>query len=286
MSRSLLLLRLNSTFVIKICTSRTRSLLICMPLFITFTLTSVMATIPKEKILFLDIETVSQTRDYHELPQRLVHLWEEKAISLQQRIPDSYTKEMDAQSIFAKGAAIFAEFGKIICISVGFIYPKENEDHFRVKSFYGHDEKTILLEFVTMLSNFGNISDINVCGHNIKEFDIPYICRRLLINNLPLPEILNIGAKKPWEVPLLDTLEMWKFGDYKHYTSLNLLTALFDIPTPKDDINGSQVTGVYYEENDVKRISVYCEKDVIATTQLFLRLNQMRMIQSHNIEHV
>ncbi len=245
-----------------------------------------MATISKERILFLDIETVSQTRDYHELPPRLAHLWEEKAISLQQRIPDSYTKEMDAQSIFAKGAAIFAEFGKIICISVGFIYHKENEDHFRVKSFYGHDEKAILLEFVAMLSHFGNTADINLCGHNIKEFDIPYICRRLLINNLPLPEILNIGAKKPWEVPLLDTLEMWKFGDYKHYTSLNLLTALFDIPTPKDDINGSQVTGVYYEENDVKRISTYCEKDVIATTQLFLRLNQIPMIQLHNIEHV
>lgn len=245
-----------------------------------------MATISKEKILFLDIETVSQTRYYRDLPERLVHLWEDKAISLQQRIPEAYTKEMDAQAIFAKGAAIFAEFGKIICVSVGFIYHKENEDRFRVKSFYGHDEKVILSEFVSMLSHFGNASEINLCGHNIKEFDIPYICRRLLINNFPLPEILNIGAKKPWEVPLLDTLEMWKFGDYKHYTSLNLLTALFDIPTPKDDINGSQVTGVYYEENDVKRIATYCEKDVVATTQLFLKLNQMPTIQSHLIEHV
>jgi hypothetical protein len=245
-----------------------------------------MATTSKERILFLDIETISQTKDYHELPERLIPLWEEKAISLQQHIPDTYTKEMDAQAIFAKGAAIFAEFGKIICISVGFIYHKEGEERFRVKSFYGDNEKTILNEFVAMLSHFGNGYEINLCGHNIKEFDIPYICRRLLINELPLPNILNIGAKKPWEVPLLDTLEMWRFGDYKHYTSLNLLTALFDIPTPKDDINGSQVTSVFYDENDVKRISTYCEKDVVATAQLFLRLNQMAPIQTHLIEHV
>ncbi|MBB3187265.1 3'-5' exonuclease [Microbacter margulisiae] len=245
-----------------------------------------MATTSKDKILFLDIETVSQAKDYHDLPERLVPLWEKKSTSLQQRMPETYPEDMHTQAIFEKSAAIFAEFGKIICISVGFIYYKNGEEKFRVKSFYGDDEKNILIEFAATLTHFGNASEINLCGHNIKEFDIPYICRRMLINNLSLPEILNIGAKKPWEVPLLDTLEMWKFGDFKHYTSLNLLTALFDIPTPKDDIDGSQVSSVYYGEHNIKRIATYCEKDVVATAQLFLRLNQMPVIQDHCIEHV
>ena len=136
-----------------------------------------------------------------------------------------------------------------------------------------------------MLELFGRPSEINLCGHNIKEFDVPYICRRLLVNGLPIPGILDVASKKPWEVPFLDTLEMWKFGDYKNFTSLNLLTAIFNIPTPKDDINGSQVAQVYYEERDVERISVYCQKDVVATAQLWLRLNGCPLIAEEYIEH-
>lgn len=240
----------------------------------------------KERILFIDIETVSLTQRYQDLPERLVPLWEHKAETLRQRMPAVYTSDMDDQTIFEKGAGIFAEFGKIICISAGFIFYKDGQEHFRVKSFYGDDEKKLLIDFVNALTTFGNVGDIQLCGHNIKEFDVPYICRRLLIHQLPLPELLKFGSKKPWEVPLLDTLEMWKFGDYKNYTSLNLLTALFDIPTPKDDIDGSQVTSVYYTEHDVKRIATYCEKDVVATAQLFLRLNQWPLIASDCIEHI
>jgi hypothetical protein len=245
-----------------------------------------MPAMNKERILFIDIETVSQTQRYKDLPERLIPLWEHKAETLRQRMPAVYTVDMDDQAVYEKGAGIFAEFGKVICISAGFIFHKEGEERFRVKSFYGDDEKKLLSDFTAMLTTFGNSGDFQFCGHNIKEFDVPYLCRRLLIHRLPLPEQLNFGAKKPWEVPLLDTLEMWKFGDYKHYTSLNLLTALFDIPTPKDDIDGSQVTAVYYTEHDVKRIATYCEKDVVATAQLFLRLNQWPLIASECIEHI
>jgi hypothetical protein len=246
----------------------------------------VMKNINKEKILFLDIETVPQTIDYRSLPGRLSKLWEEKAVSLKKRLPERYTDEMDAQTVFANGAGIFSEFGKIVCISAGFIYRKNGEEKFRVKSFYGDDEAVLLRGFCSMLLLFGKPNEISLCGHNIKEFDVPYICRRLLVNGLPLPDVLDIGAKKPWEVPFMDTLEMWRFGDYKNYTSLNLLTAIFNIPTPKDDIDGSEVAKVYYEEKNVERISVYCQKDVVATAQLWLRLNSFPLIEESCIEHV
>lgn len=245
-----------------------------------------MKSINKERIIFLDIETIPQVVDYRDLPGRLPHLWEEKAETLKRRMPDRYPSDADAQDVFANGGGVFAEFGKIICISVGFIYHKNGIEYFRVKSFYGDDEARLLIEFCAMLELFGRPMEINLCGHNIKEFDVPYICRRLLINGLPLPVVLDVGSKKPWEVPFQDTLEMWKFGDYKNYTSLNLLTAIFDIPTPKDDIDGSQVAHVYYEEHDIERISVYCQKDVVATAQLWLRLNGLPFIKDECVEHV
>jgi predicted PolB exonuclease-like 3'-5' exonuclease len=245
-----------------------------------------MKNINKDRIVFLDIETVPQTIDYRQLPGRLPELWEEKAETLKKRMPDKYPDDADAQYVFANGAGIFAEFGKIVCISAGFIYRKNGNDFFRVKSFYGDDESKLLIEFCAMLELFGRPQEINLCGHNIKEFDVPYICRRLLVNGLPIPAVLDVASKKPWEVPFLDTLEMWKFGDYKNFTSLNLLTAIFNIPTPKDDINGSQVAQVYYEEKDLERISVYCQKDVVATAQLWLRLNGFPLIEEDCIEHV
>jgi len=238
-----------------------------------------------EKILFLDIETVSQTEHYQELGEQLAHLWEDKAATLRRRIPERY-ETMDEQTAYENGAAIFAEFGKIVCIAAGFIFKKDGRNHFRVKSFTGDDERQLLIDFCALLSQFGSSGAINLCGHNIKEFDIPYICRRLLIHLLPLPALLNVGNKKPWEVPFLDTLEMWRFGDYKNFTSLNLLTAILDIPTPKDDINGSDVTRVYYKEKNIDRIALYCRKDVIATAQLFLRLNSMPLIDAGCIQHV
>jgi len=237
-----------------------------------------------QKIMFLDIETVPQTSDFSELPAELAHLWEDKFELIQKRMPEKYTEETTAAEAFNNSAGIYSEFGKIVCISVGFIHFQENEMNFRTKSFSGSDEKLLLTDFTQLILKFCTSKEQTLCGHNIKEFDIPFICRRLLINGLQLPPIFQISGKKPWEISFIDTLELWKFGDYKNYTALKLLTAVFGIPTPKDDIDGSQVAHVFYKEKDIDRISLYCQKDVLATAQVFLRLNGLDLISSKNIQ--
>jgi predicted PolB exonuclease-like 3'-5' exonuclease len=158
--------------------------------------------------------------------------------------------------------------------------------NFRTKSFSGNNEKVLLSNFIELIIKFCTTKEQTLCGHNIKEFDIPFICRRILINGLELPPIFRISGKKPWEITFIDTMELWKFGDYKNYTALKLLTAVFGIPTPKDDIDGSQVAFVFYKEKDIDRISLYCQKDVIATAQVFLRLNGLDLIKSENIQFI
>ena len=239
-----------------------------------------------QKIMFLDIETVPQTSDFSELPDDLAHLWEDKFNLIHKRMPEKYSEETTAAEGFNTSAGIYSEFGKIVCISVGFIFFQGETMHFRTKSFSGDDEKLILTEFTELIHKFCTTKEHTLCGHNIKEFDIPYICRRMLINGLKLPSILNISGKKPWDITFIDTLELWKFGDYKNYTALKLLTAVFGIPTPKDDIDGSQVAEVYYKEKNVSRIALYCQKDVVATAQVFLRLNGIELIKSDNIQFI
>lgn len=212
-----------------------------------------------EKILFLDIETVPMVPDYNQLPEKFKKLWDKKAERLKK-------EENDTPDILYGRAGIYSEFGKIICISVGFMKNRE----FRIKSFYGDDELILLKEFSELLEKYYNSRDHLLCAHNGKEFDYPYIARRMLINGLPLPGILNIAGKKPWEVAHLDTMELWKFGDYKNYTSLELLTAVFGIDTPKEDIDGSMVAEVYYNENDLERIVKYCQRDTLTVAQLLL----------------
>jgi 3'-5' exonuclease len=238
------------------------------------------------KIMFLDIETVPQTSDFSELPAELAHLWEDKFNLIHKRMPEKYDEETTAAEGFNKSAGIYSEFGRIVCISVGFIHFHDSEMHFRTKSFSGDNEKQLLSDFIQLLTKFCTSREHTLCGHNIKEFDIPYICRRILINGLALPPIFQIAGKKPWEINFIDTLELWKFGDYKNYTALKLLTAVFGIPTPKDDIDGSQVAEVYYKEKNVERIALYCQKDVVATAQVFLRMNGMELIMTENIEHI
>lgn len=236
-----------------------------------------------EKILFFDIETVPAVGDFNELPERLQQLWQTKIEKVQERMPDRYNSEDSVGDIYLKDAAIFAEFGKVVCISVGYIYDFMGESRLKTKSFYNDDESVLLNDFAQLLSNWDKPGR-TLCGHNIKEFDVPYIARRMVINGIKLPNILNIAGKKPWEVQFLDTLELWKFGDFKNYTSLNLLTAVFDIPSPKDDIDGSKVGQVYYETGDLKRIATYCEKDVIATAQVFLKIKGQELIDTNCIE--
>jgi DNA polymerase elongation subunit (family B) len=229
-----------------------------------------------EDILFLDIETVPQFEDYNQLPDAFKQLWDKKAKKIS-------TNDETPETIYQR-AGIYAEFGKIICISVGLIVNKEDKMFFRVKSFAGLDEAEMLTGFVDMLNKFSAKPSATLCAHNGKEFDFPYIARRCLINGIRLPKILNIAGKKPWEVMFLDTMELWKFGDYKHFTSLNLLTHIFNIPTPKDDIDGSQVAEVFYKEKDLERIVRYCEKDVLAVAQLLLRYKNEPTIDPNNIE--
>jgi hypothetical protein len=214
--------------------------------------------------MYIDIETVPEHPSFEDLDEKMQELWAHKSAKT--------TREEISAAEDYKRAGIFSEFGKIVCISAGVIKTVDGERTLRVKSFYGHDEYELLQEFAGALNSFTSNPGTNICGHNVKEFDFPYIARRMIINNLPLPSVLDVAGKKPWEVSFIDTLDLWKFGDFKHYTSLSLLTHILGIPTPKDDIDGSQVASVYYDENDPARIARYCEKDVLATTQLFLRL--------------
>ena len=222
-------------------------------------------------LLVLDIETVPQYGTHDELPDHFKKLWDLKT----QRIRKDETAED-----FYESAGIWAEFGKIICISVG-IFTGGKDRGLRVKSFAGHDEKDLLEQFSAMLNS--QPASLVLVAHNGKEFDFPYICRRMLVNGLPLPKQLDIAGKKPWEIGHLDTLELWKFGDYKSYTSLNLLTSIFNIPTPKDDIDGSMVGAIYWNENQLERICTYCQKDVVATAQLLRRYRGEALIADENI---
>ncbi len=228
------------------------------------------------RILFLDIETVSGQKAFEDLSPRMQTLWQKKATRF---IPkdqkDLPKEEIDWPSVYQNRAAILAEFGKIICISVGFMVPNsDGEWGMRIKSFSGSDELDVLSRFADLIkSSFEDRTFAAVCGHNVKEFDIPYICRRMLIHQLELPPAFQLQGKKPWELNhILDTMELWKFGDYKHYTSLDLLAALFDIPSPKEDIDGSQVGTVYYDDKDLDRIARYCERDVFVTAAVYLNL--------------
>lgn len=231
-----------------------------------------------ENVLFLDIETVPQSEKLEQLPEQLQKFWIKKSSQIA-------GKGESEEELFGR-SGIYAEFGKIVCISAGKIFRKGEERAFRVKSFYGPDENSLLRDFAKVLENFMLNPHHRICAHNGLEFDFPFIARRMLINGLKLPPIFDIAGAKPWEVRecLLDTLQLWKFGDYKHYTSLDLLCTVFNIPTPKDDINGSQVAEVYYKEGNYDRIARYCEKDTFAIAQLLLRYKGEALIPQENIE--
>jgi hypothetical protein len=229
-----------------------------------------------EDILFLDIETVPETSSYELLSPAMRNLWDKK--SKQFRTPDQ-----KAEDVYER-AGIYSEFGRIICISVGLIRGK-NPFVFRLKSFFGKEEKSVLTEFSWMLTKFSRTNkEAILCAHNGKEFDFPYIARRMIINGLIIPEILDNAGKKPWEIKLLDTMDLWKFGDYKNYTSLDLLTSVLGIPTPKDDIDGSMVAGIFYNEDNIQRIVHYCEKDVLAIARVLLRFKNLPGIDEDKIE--
>ena len=234
-------------------------------------------SIPLQNILFLDIETIPQHADFDLVPNEWKDLWKKKSEALLRN-----REEETAESIYPR-AGIYAEFGRIICISCGFIQGSGTERRLILKSFSGDNEKQLLHEFAEMIRKWSVGDPKYLCAHNGREFDFPYLCRRLIINQLTIPPLLNTSGKKPWEVNHLDTMELWKFGDYKSYTSLNLLARTLDVPTPKDDIDGSMVWEVYWKEKNLPRIVTYCQKDVITTAQILLRFKGLDVIPANSI---
>ena len=234
-----------------------------------------------KNILFIDIETTSQVADYEQVSDRLKPLWEKKTMYLRN------DEELSPEAMYFKKAAIYAEFGKVICIGFGGVYFDENEAMcFRVKTIFGHDEAEILHQFKQILEKHKAGSSLMLAAHNGKEFDFPYLCRRMLINGITLPRTLQLAGKKPWEIPHIDTMELWKFGDGKQFTSLDLLAAIFDIPSSKTEMDGSEVNKTYFIDNDLDKIQRYCKQDVIVLAQLYLKMNSLDLISEENIQFV
>ncbi len=229
--------------------------------------------IPLNNILFLDIETVSQYPDYETLPQHWKKLWNKKS--------EQIDPEKNPAETYPK-AGIYAEFGKIIVIAFGHIRPQSNQ--LQIKTLYNHNEKKLLQTFLKIFNKYFDGEQWYLCAHNGKEFDFPYIARRLLINGFKLPSNFATYGKKPWEVKHLDTMQLWRFGDYKAYTSLDLLSTAFGIPSPKNDISGEDVYKIYWQEKNLPRIAQYCANDVIAVAQLFLKYTGREPIDPKNIK--
>jgi DNA polymerase elongation subunit (family B) len=231
-------------------------------------------------ILFLDIETVAHEYDYTQLDERLKIQWARKANFFKRE------SQLTDEDIYRERAGIYAEFGRVVCVVVGkFSETESGELVLRTKAYYGDNEKVLLTEFKQMLDKF-DPSTLRLCAHNGKEFDFPYLCRRMLVNCVSIPAALNLSGKRAWEVLHLDTMELWKFGDYKHYTSLDLLAAIFNIPTSKSDMDGSQVNEVYHQQKGLEKIKDYCVRDVVVLAQLFLKLKCISLEKELAVQHV
>ncbi|MCO5255041.1 MAG: 3'-5' exonuclease [Bacteroidia bacterium] len=232
----------------------------------------ILENIDLKSVLVMDIETVSGCKNFSDLPEKWQQLWSKKANNIKAAEEDT------PESLYPR-AAIYSEFGKVISICCGIFIKKEGEWFFKLKDFSGHDESVLLNDFADMLNKHFTSGLSRFCTHNGREFDIPYLCRRMIINGIKLPAMMDMSGLKPWEIQHIDTLELWKFGDYKAYTSLNVLAAVLDIPSPKDDIDGSMVGAVYWQENDLHRIVTYCKKDVVTTARVLMKLKGLKPIE-------
>jgi 3'-5' exonuclease len=241
-----------------------------------------------KKCLFIDIETVSEFAAYENLPDHMKYLWDIKAVQIRKSISSS-SDDLSVSELYTQKAGIFAEFAKVVCISMGFLnFEEDYPCKIRIKSLAGHDEKVLLEDFSRLLINhYNDPENSKICGHNIKEFDIPFLCRRMVVNHVRFPPLLDISGKKPWQTSqILDTMDMWRFGDYKNYTSLNLLAGTLGVPSPKDDIDGSMVGHVYWIDEDLDRIVTYCQKDVVTVMQVTLRYSGVPAFDDHDIEYL
>ena len=236
-----------------------------------------MHNIRLDNLLLIDIETVPQSSDFDDLNEEWKNLWEEK---VQRSLPEGTT----AAAFYSQRAGVMAEFAKVICISIGYFKKEGNAFQLRLRSFYGDDEKILLQDFLSVVNQMeSNNSNWSFTGHNIKEFDIPFICRRLLVNGLTIPPYLDFQNMKPWETNIIDTFQYWRFGDYKQYTSLKLLAAALGVPSPKDDIDGSMVADVYWKEKNLQRIVKYCQKDVVTTGNIVLRFKNLPLLTEEQV---
>lgn len=239
-----------------------------------------MAQIQLEKLFVIDIETVSEKENFQSLSEDWKELWTEK-------IGRSLPTDATAEEYYPKRAAILAEFAKVVCISFGYFKKENNDWQFRIKSLRSNDESELLKNFEkTLYQLHSNNQKWVFAGHNIKEFDVPFLCRRMLINGIKIPSYIDFQSMKPWETPILDTLHLWRFGDYKHYTSLKLLAGVLGVPSPKDDIDGSMVGDVFWKEKDLERIAIYCEKDVATVANIILRFNGLSLLREEQIVFV
>ncbi len=236
-----------------------------------------------KNMLFIDLETIASHGAYEQLPPRMQQLWDKRAATIRKRVDhESYTTE----ELYYEQAGISAEFGRIVCIAFGAIYFNEqDEPALKVSSLSGSDEREMLRAFKALIERY-NQDYLVLCAHNGKEFDFPFLCRRMLVNGIELPRALQLSGKRPWEILHQDTMELWKFGDYKSYTSLDLLAAIFDIPGSKNEMSGDQVTRVYYEENDPEKIERYCREDVVVLAQLYLKMHLQPVVREENIVRV
>jgi 3'-5' exonuclease len=229
--------------------------------------------------MFIDIETASSEKEFSALNEKMQELWKKKS-KVVAKDNDNYTET------FQQNAAIYAEFGRIVCICMGY-FTDNSLSQFRVKQFSGTNESEVLNQVFQVFNKFFTDNTFSLCGHNIKEFDVPYICRRAIVNKVELPFFFkDLQFRKPWENPLIDTLHLWRFGDFKHYTSLELLATVMGIDTPKDDIDGSQVSSVFWDENNLDRIANYCSKDVVTTAQILLHLHGKTGLEPNQISFI
>lgn len=271
------------------------------------------AKLQLDRCIFIDIETVPEYENFEQVPERFKDLWVTKWGKIRKfrnkSIAELAEHAQDPDSEFAEAAefyreaGIFAEFGKIVCISLGRFttYDKARDQRkFRVTSFLSASEEDLLAE---MENHIGRLSEKEIglgkfgkpeekfkyclVGHNIKEFDVPYLCRRMMVHGICLPEIVDCAGLKPWETPqFVDTMELWKFGDNKSFTSLDLLAARFGIESPKDDMDGSMVYQVFYESQDMDRLGRYCAADVVTCASLMLKWRQERPLEGFETEYV
>lgn len=247
----------------------------------------ILQNIRLEDFIFFDIETAPLTENLAELPEELQKLWIEKEGKAMARESEQSGEPVDPQHWYFNKAGLMAEYGRVVCIAVGFFHRGNDGLTFRVKTIGYPDEELVLEDFANLLdARFADLGRFRLCGHNIKNFDVPFLARRMLVNGVKLPAMLDTAGLKPWEMPYMDTMELWRFGDFRHYSSLKLLTAMFGIPTPKDDISGSDVGRVFWQDADLDRICEYCAKDVVAVGRLIQRWKGEKFVDDDQVKIV